>query len=138
MKGVTAYQLEILVLVNQGGPDGALDLDQMLTRLSWAPTKESAQFPVRALVKKGLLKKSEELLFRRGRRRASYSLTPEGLQLLDPRLTPLTTKTTSPPIPGLPEPELDVALSSEVTDEPLFLEDSDLEWGVFDEPELSV
>lgn len=85
MKGVTHYQLEILKHVQKGGPDGALDFDQLLELLSWRPTKESAQFTIRAVVKKALMLKGD-LELRRGRKRVLYQITPAGLEALDPRL----------------------------------------------------
>lgn len=87
MRGMTANQLEILQHVGAGGPDGPLDFDQLLERLTWKPSKESAQFPIRALVKRGLLLKGE-LEYRRGRRRVMYHLTEEGRLTLDPRSGP--------------------------------------------------
>lgn len=85
MRGLTKNQVELLMLVRAGGPDGDLDFDQLLEQLSWEPSKESAQFTIRALVKRGLLSKLSELQFRRSRKRICYRLTPEGLQALDPR-----------------------------------------------------
>lgn len=88
MRGLTAYQIEILQLVLAGGEGGApLDFDQLLERLSWKPSKEAAQFSIRAVVAKGLLAKGE-LELRRGRRRVLYALTEEGHLALDPRSTP--------------------------------------------------
>lgn len=84
MRSLTANQLELLMHVGAGGPDGPLDFDQLLALLSWKPTKESAQFPIRSLVKRGLLEKGE-LSYRRGRRRVMYHLTAEGRLVLDPR-----------------------------------------------------
>lgn len=85
MKGLTARQLELLQSVKAGSPDGIIDFDQLLASLSWRPTKESAQFVIRALVRKGFLQKCEPE-FRRGRMRVRYILTAEGEVLLDPRL----------------------------------------------------
>lgn len=85
MKGVTAYQLEILQKVGSAGPGLLLDFDQLLESLSWAPSKESAQFTIRALVQKGLLAKSPVLQLRRGRKRVCYLLTGDGKKVLDPR-----------------------------------------------------
>lgn len=84
MKGVTPYQLEILQHVADAPPADPLDFDQLLEKLSWRPSKESAQFPIRSLVTKRLLEKGE-LQLRRGRKRVVYVLTPAGRQVLDPR-----------------------------------------------------
>lgn len=86
---LTKYQLEFLQEVEKGSPEGELpgpvDFDQLLERLSWKPTKASAHFSVRALIKRGLIKKTEELMLRRGRQRVGFELTPAGHQVLDPR-----------------------------------------------------
>jgi hypothetical protein len=87
MKGVTDYQLEILRHVSEAPESDPLDFDQLLEKLSWAPSKESAQFPIRSLVSKKLLAKGP-LTLRRGRKRVVYLLTEEGRILLDPRLVP--------------------------------------------------
>lgn len=86
MKGVTAYQLEIIQHVAAADDAEPLDFDQLLEKLSWHPSKESAQFPIRSLVTKGLLRKDGELRLRRGRRRVVYQLTEEGKRVLDPRV----------------------------------------------------
>jgi DNA-binding PadR family transcriptional regulator len=85
MKGVTPYQLELLKAARAAHDAGApLDLDQLLDTLSWEPSKESLQFTIRALIKRGLIVKSD-LELRRGRRRVSFLMTADGRQLLDPR-----------------------------------------------------
>lgn len=85
MKGLTKRQFELLQHVKEGGKDGLLDFDQLLDLLSWAPSKESAQFTIRALIGKGLLLKAGDLQLRRGRKRVCYELTEEGRKALDPR-----------------------------------------------------
>lgn len=85
MKGLTPYQFEILQIVRAGTEDGLVDFDQLLNKLSWQPSKESAQFTIRAICAKGLLKKAEVLQLRRGRKRVCYQLTAEGEAYLDPR-----------------------------------------------------
>lgn len=86
MKGVTPYQLEIIQkLAAIEKKTGKLpDFDQLLAELSWTPSKESAQFPIRAVITKGLVKKAP-LEFRRGRKRVCYQLTESGRLVLDPR-----------------------------------------------------
>lgn len=86
MKGVTTYQLEILQTVSAGYAKSGLlvDFDQLLEALSWAPTKASAQFTIRALIEKGFLEKCG-LQSRRGRNRVCYQLTRNGEVILDPR-----------------------------------------------------
>lgn len=86
MKGITPYQLEILQHVAAAADAGdTIDFDQLLDKLSWTPSKESAQFTIRACIKKLLLKKGDKLMLRRGRQRVIYILTPAGIQVLDPR-----------------------------------------------------
>jgi predicted transcriptional regulator len=82
MKGVTSHQLEVLRLVV--GSPVPIDLDELLPQLSWEPSKEAAQFTIRALVKKGLISK-RPLELRRGRNRVSYHPTTDGRLVLDPR-----------------------------------------------------
>lgn len=86
MKGVTTYQLELLQrLVEIYRETGKLaDFDQLLTRLSWNPTKESAQFTIRAVIKKGFVEKTP-LEYRRGRKRVCFRVTEQGMLVLDPR-----------------------------------------------------
>lgn len=90
MKGVTDKQLEALQLVSVGATAGsgdAIDFDQLLERLTWKPTKQSAQFTIRALIAKGLITKAGQLL-RRGRLRVVYQMTKAGKLVLDPRPAP--------------------------------------------------
>jgi len=91
MKGVTDKQLEVLQLVSTGATPGsgdAIDFDQLLEALSWKPTKQAAQFTIRALVDKGFIVKAGQEL-RRGRKRVVYQLTKSGKLVLDPRPEPV-------------------------------------------------
>lgn len=85
-RGVTAYQFEVLsVLRRLEGSSGQLaDFDQLLSQLSWLPSKESAQFTIRAMIGKGFIEKAP-LQSRRGRNRVCYRITPAGKIILDPR-----------------------------------------------------
>jgi hypothetical protein len=86
MRGLTAYQLEVLRLAQAGNPagEGPIDFDQVLDRLSWSPSKQSAQFTIRACIAKKVLEKTD-MVMRRGRRRVCYQLTEQGRLALDPR-----------------------------------------------------
>lgn len=86
MKGITQYQLEILKTVQKVEKEtkDLIDFDQLLSRLSWAPSKASTQFTIRAVISKGLLEKSG-IQTRRGRNRVCYKLTENGKAVLDPR-----------------------------------------------------
>lgn len=86
MKGITRHQMEVLQLCKEATQP--LDLDQLLPKLSWGPSKEAAQFTIRALMKKKMLEKLP-LQLRRGRLRVSYQLTSVGKVVLDPRLDSL-------------------------------------------------
>lgn len=70
-------QKAILALIVHGNPDGPLDLDQLIDRLTYMPTKDSMHFSIRALVEKGLVEKGE-LENRRGRARRTLIATPLG------------------------------------------------------------
>ena len=75
---LTQKQLELLRVIGARNPDGeAADLDQILERLSYKPTKQSLQFSIRALIAHDLIQKdaSEK---RRGRTRTVISLTKAG------------------------------------------------------------
>lgn len=100
MRGITDKQLETLQLVARGARApavGLIDFDQLLEELSWKPTKQSAQFTIRALITKGLIAKSGPLL-RRGRQRVVYQMTEDGKLVLDPRPAPIPR-----PLPFIPE-----------------------------------
>lgn len=61
-------QIMLLILAGNVSEDGVtvewLDIDQLLSRLSYETSKESIQFSIRALVKKGLVEKGEPELRR--------------------------------------------------------------------------
>jgi DNA-binding PadR family transcriptional regulator len=110
MKGVTPYQLEALQHIAAGAPSAPerlIDFDQLLDSLSWMPTKQSAQFIIRALVTKGLITKFGTEM-RRGRHRVCYQATTEGMKVLDPRVAVVSSVRTDPlsalsePVPELP------------------------------------
>lgn len=100
MKGITHHQIEALRLI--AAADDPIDLDQLLPKLSWAPSKEAAQFTIRALVTKGMVEKLP-LKLRRGRLRVSYQMTPKGSLVFDPR-GPVASNLEAPEgeIPSLP------------------------------------
>lgn len=89
---LTQKQKAILALIVKGNPDGPIDLDQLIERLPYTPSKDSMHFSVRALVNKGLIEKGG-LELRRGRSRRLITVTPLGLhwaKVLCPRPVPLT------------------------------------------------
>jgi hypothetical protein len=92
-RGLTKYQVEILQHLQGADQNEPLDFDQLLEKLSWEPSKESAQFSLRALTAKSLIAKSETLRLRRGRKRVCYLLTKDGATALDPRLAPAPART---------------------------------------------
>lgn len=99
MKGITPYQLEVLRHVAAAPGDAPLDFDQLLEKLSWQPTKEAAQFTIRAAVTKKLIAKTERLILRRGRKRVCYEVASEGVLVLDPRkANPVTSGAVEAPL----------------------------------------
>lgn len=85
-RGLTAYQVEILQHLQRATEAEPLDFDQLLDLLSWSPSKQSAQFSLRAMAGKGLIAKTDDLYLRRGRKRVCWVLAKEGALALDPRL----------------------------------------------------
>ena len=86
---LTTKQLELLAVIGARNPDGgATDLDQILERLSYHPTKQSLQFSIRALIAHGLIQKDAPEK-RRGRTRTLISLTEQGRSMSGQRDTPM-------------------------------------------------
>lgn len=55
---LTQKQIELLLVVDAKNPDGtSTDLDQIIERLSYKPSKESIQFSIRAMINHGLIAK---------------------------------------------------------------------------------
>jgi hypothetical protein len=78
MRGLTDKQAEILKTVCRCNPDGTfLDLDQLLDRLTYKPTKEALQFSLRFLINRGLIEKKPVEL-RRGAKRRVIAGTADG------------------------------------------------------------
>lgn len=83
---ITDKQYRILSVICEGNgkaEDGAIipvDLDELLSRLSYHTTKQSMQFSIRALVNRGLIVKGEEK--RRAAKRATYSPTRLAIQIM--------------------------------------------------------
>jgi hypothetical protein len=70
MRSLSAKQQEILKLIVRGNPDGSfIDLDELLDRLSYKPTKDALQFSIRHLVKRELIEKKPTELRRNAKRR---------------------------------------------------------------------
>lgn len=84
----TNKQLEILRIINVGnGLDGdgrliPVDLDELLERLSYKPSKESLQFSIRALIARKMIEKGERQT-RRGRLRAIILPTALGKAVIE-------------------------------------------------------
>lgn len=83
---LTNKQYKILtVLCHGNGKDdnGVLipcDLDQLLERVAYDTTKASMQFSIRALIKRGMIKKDTEA--RRGAKRVIYIPTRVAMQVM--------------------------------------------------------
>lgn len=70
MIGFSNKQKSILKVVMQGNDDGGfVDLDELIERVNYRTTKQSMQFSVRALIKRGYILRSTEVELRRGRLR---------------------------------------------------------------------
>ena len=109
MRGITKNQLELLHFVIDCEAGGAMaDLDQIIDKMSWEPTKESIQFTIRAMVGKSFIEKSG-LQSRRGRNRVCFKVSIKGKQVLDPRglLPEATEGLLKPFVPGF-EDNLDL------------------------------
>lgn len=75
---LTDKQIEQMKVIVTGNPDGSVvDLDQILERLSYGPSKQSFQFSLRALINKGLVLKGIRES-RRGRERQTIIPTALG------------------------------------------------------------
>jgi DNA-binding MarR family transcriptional regulator len=75
---LTPKQLEVLRIIAKGNHDGSVaDLDEIIERCEYKPTKQAIQFTIRALVKHELIEKlgSEK---RRGRLRVLIGATVLG------------------------------------------------------------
>lgn len=101
---LTTKQLELLTVIGKRNPDGAAtDLDQIIERLSYHPSKQSLQFSIRALIAHRLIQKdaSEK---RRGRTRTVISLTEQGQVIVGAK----------PKTGPAPVPEADEMLSESI------------------------
>lgn len=72
---LTEKQVKIMDVIIRGNPDGSwVDLDQLIERLDYKPSKDSMHFSSRALIKHGLVeKKAREV--RRGQPRCIFAPT---------------------------------------------------------------
>ena len=96
---MTAKQIEQMRVICAGNPDGTdLDLDQILERLTYGPSKQSFQFSLRALEKKGLIEDTGREL-RRGRSRRVIAPTGLGRSYFPSRS--LASALTAPEIPEI-------------------------------------
>ena len=83
LQRLSSKQIEIMLLIRAGnGRDEGqhfhpIDLDQLIERLTYKPTKDSIHFSVRALIGRGLIAKGERL-HRRGRARCTLIPTEYG------------------------------------------------------------
>lgn len=76
---LTDKQLEVLRVIAEANTDGTLaDLDEVIERVSYKPTKQAIQFSIRALIGHELIEKrgAEK---RRGRNRVLLAATPLGV-----------------------------------------------------------
>jgi hypothetical protein len=79
---LTTKQISQLNVIVAGNPDGSpIDKDELLERLPYETSKESLQFSIRALVKRGLVTVGGKEK-RRGRLRATLVPTDEARQIM--------------------------------------------------------
>jgi hypothetical protein len=82
---LTKKQHELMSIIIRKNEDGtAVDLDQILAKLSYVTTKQSLQFSIRALIAKGLIVK-QELEKRGSHARRTVVATELGLKVMGPR-----------------------------------------------------
>lgn len=75
-------QREIMEVIVRGNPDGTFcDIDQIIERLSYSPSKASFQFSLRCILRKKLAEKEPELRSRDGARRRVIKPTLVGYRL---------------------------------------------------------
>lgn len=82
LKALSDKQIALMIAVAKG--DGAgdfADIDQVLERLPYKTSKQSLQFSIRSLLKRGLLER-KPIEVRRGRARRPLALTPRGYSML--------------------------------------------------------
>ena len=73
---LTPKQIELLSIVTKKNDDGSLtDLDEILERLSYKPTKDAVHFTIRSLIKHELIEKVG-MEKRRDRKRVLIGATP--------------------------------------------------------------
>lgn len=78
MKSLSKKQIATLRVLVKGNPDGTFcDLDEVLERLPYKTTKQSFQFSIRALEKRGLIEK-KPVETRRGQARRILAATIAG------------------------------------------------------------
>lgn len=79
MQALSNKAFEVVRVLIRGNPDGTYcDLDELLDRLSYKPSKQSLQFTIRALIKRGLIQRKDPEL-RRGQSRRILAPTAKGL-----------------------------------------------------------
>lgn len=85
---LTPKQQELINIIAGANPDGSpTDLDEVIERASYRPSKQSIQFTIRSLVEHGLIEKvgAEK---RRGRKRALIGITALGIHFAEKRTVP--------------------------------------------------
>lgn len=80
MRGLSEKQAEILKHIVRMNADGSfIDLDQLLERLSYKPSKDALQFSIRHLVGRNLIEK-KPVEYRRGAKRRLFAPTALGYE----------------------------------------------------------
>jgi repressor of nif and glnA expression len=81
---LTPKQQRIVELVAAGDDGQPIDLDQLIERVGYNPSKQAFQFSIRSLVDKDLIKKVG-IEKRRGRNRVLFEATHMGKHFAGPR-----------------------------------------------------
>lgn len=85
---LTPHMRDILKIVVKGNTDGSFcDLDQILGRIIMNRSKQSIQFTIRTLIKKGLIAKKDRQT-RRGRSRVIIVATEMGYEMAHQHYSP--------------------------------------------------
>lgn len=76
---LTQKQIQLLGIIKKANPDGTnVDMNELIDRTDYKPSKASMQFSIRALIAKELIEKCD-ISKRRGRQHVSYQILPLGL-----------------------------------------------------------
>lgn len=80
---LTRKQIALLEVIQRGNEDGSfVDMEQLIDRIHYKPSRQSLQCSIRAMEARGLVER-KPLELRRGRHRVLYALTPAAVARFD-------------------------------------------------------